>query len=171
MNHRAPVRPPAAFRGAAVGALSAALAVAAHGAGGGGLPQSSSLTLLAAACVGLGVLVAQYSARGAPATAVALVAGQSLGHLVLAVETPGHALLPGAVMLSAHAAATVVCAIAVSAVEQLYGPIVAVWRAVFATRPYPVTAPRHVPPTSDHHLPVVALLRASISRRGPPIPA
>ncbi|NLG55424.1 MAG: hypothetical protein GX542_07210 [Rhodococcus sp.] len=176
MSLRTPVSPPAAFRGAAVGVFSGAFAVAAHAAAGGGLPHSSSLTLLAAACVGLGVLVAQRTPRSVPAfTAAALAVGQLLGHLVLAVETPGHALVPSGMMLAAHAVATVVCASAVSAAERLYGPlvssVVSLWRTTFTAGPSPAATVTLLPRCETHATAVVAILRASISRRGPPVSA
>nr|WP_256938495.1 hypothetical protein [Rhodococcus qingshengii] len=52
----------ATLRGTAVGSASAALAVAAHGIGGGELPQSSSLTLLLAVCATVGAVTATLPA-------------------------------------------------------------------------------------------------------------
>lgn len=160
---------PAAFRGGAVAAFSGALAVAAHALGGGGLPHSSSLTLLAAACIAVGVLFTRCSRGGGFAVAAALVAGQFVGHLALTVQMPDHAVVPGAAMLVAHGVATIVCAAAVSAAVRLYGPIVAVWRAVFSFRRYRVAVARGSVRSTRHLGPVVAVLHASISRRGPPI--
>lgn len=68
----------APLRGTAVGSASAALAVAAHGIGGGELPQSSSLTLLLAVCATVGAVTATLPAlsRGPAALIVALGLGQ-----------------------------------------------------------------------------------------------
>jgi hypothetical protein len=81
-----------------------------------------------------------------------------------------HSAVPAIPMLAAHAAATVVCALLIANAERLYGPLVHVWRVVLRGVPHPVSAatPPHVPARPAN--PVDALLRASISRRGPPVP-
>ncbi|ELB94746.1 hypothetical protein Rwratislav_02292 [Rhodococcus wratislaviensis IFP 2016] len=171
MSPAAPPRPPP-FGGSAVGALVAALAVAAHGIGGGGLPESAALTLLFVTCSGVGAVTAQLPARvhGPLALVGALGVGQVAGHFALTLTSHVHSVVPAVPMLAAHAAATVICALLIANAERLYGPLVHVWRVVLRGEPQPVSAAptAHVPARPAN--PVDALLRASISRRGPPVP-
>ncbi|WP_213574823.1 hypothetical protein [Rhodococcus sp. USK13] len=161
----------ATLRGAAVGALSAGLAVAAHGAGGGGFPASAALTLLLLACSGVGAITANLPPRFHSNSALlgALGFGQVAGHLTLAATAHVHAVLPAAPMLLAHAAATVVCALLIASAEQLYRSLVHVWRVVLRGEPRPVAVAAALPHPVPRRNPVDALLRASISRRGPPV--
>lgn len=168
-----PARPAATatLRGSAVGALVAGLAVAAHGIGGGGLPESAALTLLLVTCSGVGAVTAQLPARfhGPLALVAALGAGQVAAHFALTLTSHMHSAVPAVPMLAAHAAATVVCALLIANAERLYGPLVHVWRVVLRGEPQPVSAAKtaHLPARPAN--PVDALLRASISRRGPPV--
>ena len=168
-----PARPAATatLRGSAVGALVAALAVAAHGIGGGGLPESAALTLLFVTCSGVGAVTAQLPARvhGPLALAGVLGVGQVAGHFALTLTSHVHSAVPAVPMLAAHAAATVICALLIANAERLYGPLVHVWRVVLrgAPRRISVVTTTHVPARPAN--PVDALLRASISRRGPPV--
>ncbi len=161
----------ATLRGAAVGALSAGLAVAAHGAGGGGFPASAALTLLLLACSGVGAITANLPPRFHSNSALlgALGFGQVAGHLTLAATAHVHAVLPAAPMLLAHAAATVVCALLIVSAERLYRSLVHVWRVVLRGEPRPVAVAAALPHPVPRRNPVDALLRASISRRGPPV--
>ncbi|NLE78965.1 MAG: hypothetical protein GX610_05165 [Rhodococcus sp.] len=163
--------PTALLRGAAVGALSAGLAFAAHGMGGGIAPAPAALVLLVAVCAGLGAVTATLPRHRFTRLSLvaALGAGQLLGHLALSTTAHTHSVVPPLAMLGAHAAATLLCAALVAGAESLYGPIVRVLRVVLRppaplvpTTPSLVVAPRPADP-------VGALLRASISRRGPPV--
>lgn len=160
----------ATLRGCAVGALTAALAVAGHGYGGGGYPTSAALTLLVLCCGGVGALAGSLTASRAALVAT-LAGGQVLGHLVLSATLPHpHADLGarGTSMLAAHAVATAVCGVLILAAEKLYGPITRALRVLFRG-PAPATARstgRPVPfcPVTFSHL----RLDHVISRRGPP---
>jgi hypothetical protein len=160
----------APLRGGAVGALTAALAVAGHGLAGGGLPTAAALTLLVLCSIGAGALAA--TAGGTRASLVAaLGGGQLLGHLALSSAVAHQHAQGGAsaaVMLAAHAAATVLCAALILAAEKLHGSITRVLRVVLRHAP---ALPRIRPgqptpsaPDSLRHL----LLDHVVSRRGPP---
>lgn len=163
--------PTAPLRGTAVGAASAALAVAAHGMAGGALPHSSSLTLLLAACAAVGVITATVPmlTRGPLSLLAALGAGQLVAHTTMTLADHSHGASPGTAMLGAHVGATVVCAMVVLAAERLCGALTRTLDVVL-TSPAPPAVTTHHPriSTGSHPGPVEALLRASISRRGPP---
>lgn len=167
MPHADPT-PTAALRGVAVGALVPALAVAAHGIAGGGYPSPTALTLLFAVCAGVGALTATLT-RGPGALVGALGVGQVAAHAALALTAHTHTAAHAPTMVAAHAAATLVCAALIATSERLHPLIRRTLRVVLraaAPRPSP-DAPRLLDfarPTR----PVDALLRASISRRGPP---
>ncbi|CAM2955142.1 MFS transporter [Prescottella defluvii] len=166
--------PTAALRGGAVGAAAAALAIAAHGVVGGGFPGSTALTLLLAACIGVGTIVGGLPvlSRSRTALLAALAAGQGAGHLALTVasDTHAHAGVPGAAMLAAHAAATVVCAVLVLGAEGLYGPVTRVVRWVLAPPILAVeSAPAPLPRPRCRRAPRPAVLAVGLSRRGPPV--
>ncbi|TQC48688.1 hypothetical protein EEB14_13395, partial [Rhodococcus sp. WS4] len=142
------------------------------GGGGGGLPESAALTLLLVTCGGVGAITAQTPARfhGRLALVGALGAGQVAAHFALTLTSHAHSAVPAAPMLAAHAVATVACALLIANAERLYGPLVHVWRVVLRGAPLPVSVvtSTHLPTRPAN--PVDALLRASISRRGPPVP-
>ncbi|MBT1190654.1 hypothetical protein [Rhodococcoides kroppenstedtii] len=156
-----------AFRGAAVGALTGALAVAAHATADGGV-DSTSLTLVALVSVGLGLTASTVGTRRDGRIPIVgwLAAGQVIAHLVLVLAT-GHAHPVGAPMLAAHAAAVVVGAVLVASAERLAAVVGSVLRAV---RFVPlVPAPAGSPPLTGHLSAVVPVpLLPALSRRGPP---
>ncbi len=165
------------LRGTAVGALTAALAFAAHGYGGADLPSSRDLLLLLIGAGVVGAIVAETSwlTRGRLPMLAALLCGQTLGHLILVASASGHALVHphtiGWPMLLAHLAAAAACVALIELVERLYGPLTTLVRAAVSTKaPTPVAArgrllPRVDVPRSDDG--IVGL--HSISRRGPPV--
>lgn len=157
-----------AFRGAAVGALTGALAVAAHATADGRTPDSTSLTLVALVSVGLGLTASTVGTRRDGRIPIAgwLSAGQVIAHLVLVLAT-GHAHPVGAPMLAAHAAAVVVGAVLVASSERVAAVVGSVLRAV---RFVPlVPAPAGSPPLTGHLSAVVPVpLLPALSRRGPP---
>ena len=178
--------PAASLRGGAVGALTVALAVAAHGTAGGAYPSGSALTFLMIVGIGVGavsMLPSPSSGRAALTTVLGgLVFGQFAGHLALAVAVSGtsavpheavhaHSVVPSTPMLVLHLAASVAAAALICVAEQLYGPITSIIRAVL--RP-PLTLP--VSPirlvTIDRPTyPAPLSFTTSISRRGPPASA
>ncbi|MGC0366834.1 hypothetical protein ABH922_004818 [Rhodococcus sp. 27YEA15] len=165
--------PTAPLRGTAVGAASAALSVAAHGMGGGAVPQVSSLTLLIAVCAAVGAVVATLPglARGPLALVGALAAGQLSAHTAMTLTVHSHSASPGLAMLGAHIGATFVCALLVLAAERLFHVLGRALRAVLVPPTLPVVGTRrHAISTGIHRRPIDEYLRAAISRRGPPLP-
>lgn len=160
----------APLRGSAVGVAAAALATAAHGIGGGELPQTSSLTLLLAACSAVGVIAATVPgfARGTLPLIAALGFGQLAAHTAMTLSVHPHFTAPGPAMLGAHILATIVCALLILAAEHLFRVVTHVVHVVLTSPAAPVPIRVHRFTTTHHHGPVDALLRASISRRGPP---
>ncbi|CCQ14345.1 Hypothetical membrane protein [Rhodococcus sp. AW25M09] len=127
----------APLRGGAVGSVTAALAVAAHGMAGGGYPHGSALALLVVVSIGIGALTA--IPRRSTVLLPALMGGQLLAHVALSLTDMSgsmsehqHSLLPSAAMIGFHAAASIVAGLLIAAAERLYGPITSVVRAVLA---------------------------------------
>ncbi|MEV3962066.1 hypothetical protein AB0M34_14405 [Nocardia sp. NPDC050193] len=126
---------PAPLRGCVVGATTGILAVAAHGVAGGGYPTSAgaALLLLTALVTGAAagsIIGGSVRLRGGPDRSIltALAAGQFAAHWTLTgltghhgspVETT-HETLPGVAMAAFHLLAVAVCALAITAAEQLY---------------------------------------------------
>src|SRR5690349_8507438 len=94
------------LRGLATGLLTAALAVAAHGVGGGAPPEGAATAQLMVLAAVIGALAASFPrAAQAPVLVCLLAAGQLLGHLLLSAvghHHAGSAGPPAGVMLSAH---------------------------------------------------------------------
>lgn len=111
----------AQVRGAAVGSVSGAVSIAAHGVAGGGMPPSqSAVVLLLAACAGVGAAVAAVTVRDRNwlFLLAALTAGQVVGHTTLTVvDDHAHGLELSPAMIAAHLAAVAVSAAVVRAVE------------------------------------------------------
>ncbi|PTR25598.1 hypothetical protein C8K36_10628 [Rhodococcus sp. OK519] len=173
MSTRRPA-PTAALRGGAVGALAAALAVAAHGIAGGGFPGSAALTLLLASCAAVGATVGGIPVLGRSRVALlaALAAGQGAGHLTLTLVSDSHvhAGTPATAMLAAHAAATVVCAGLILGAERLYGPVTRVIRTVLTPPTLGVQSTLSARPRPlDRRAARLTVLATGLSRRGPPL--
>jgi hypothetical protein len=131
-------------RGALVGASSAVITTGAHCAAGGGMPRGAALLIALLVCASVGTLcgITRFDGRVSRplSTAAALGAAQLLGHVSLVV-TGGHhhggdvlGLSPS--MIAAHAAAAILLAVAITAVEHLYVVCSSVlcWLRLFATR-------------------------------------
>ena len=116
------------MRGMATGLLTAALAVAAHGVVGGGLPRGAATALLAVLAAAIGSLAATVPrADRLPALFGLLAVGQLLGHLMLSAaghHHPESTAPPAVAMLAAHLLAIVVGAALIVAGDRL-------WRALF----------------------------------------
>lgn len=168
--------PSSRLRGIAVGALTVALGVAAHGAGDGALPAPVDfvLLLIAATLVGAVVTETSWLARGRLPLLAALLGGQGLGHLILTASGEhgmAHQAATSWQMLLAHLAAALVCAGLIGLIERFYGPLTALIRAATARcgrppGPEPRSLPTH-PPAARLGLSAAGL--HSISRRGPPV--
>lgn len=161
----------APLRGCVVGATSAVLAVAAHGASGGGYPSSAgaALLLLTAAVTGF----VSGSVRGGAAAGrirpllLSLAGGQLAGHWALTGLTGHHTGGAAAetatgqpaalVMFAAHLLAIGVCALAITGAERLYRVASAVLRAL--------TGPPGSPPGASR---VLAAATGTMPRGGAP---
>lgn len=168
------VSPAASLRGGAVGALTVALAVAAHGMAGGGFPAGSAWVFLA--IVGLGtaaITTIPHSRVQLVAAFGGLFLGQMASHTALVVGNPhemmhGHSILPSPTMLGFHVAASAVSAALVCIAERLYGPITSIVRAVLdPPLPLPRRASRQSYDARRAPSPLHFFMM-SISRRGPP---
>ena len=170
--------PAASLRGGAVGALTVALAVAAHGMAGGGYPSGSATVFLLIVAIGVGAIASMpnpRSSRSQLATVLGgLLLGQSASHIALAVGNPlemmhGHSIVPSATMIGFHLAASAATAVLVCAAEGLYGPVTSIVRAVLDP-PLPLpgvsTGPFFVGNPEKSSL---QFFGTSISRRGPPV--
>lgn len=124
----------ARWRGGLVGACSAAVAVGAHGLGGGVLPDGAALVLLVLGCAVVGTAASggRFGCRGVSAVAAFLGIGQLVGHLTLAAASGhAHGLTVAPEMVVAHLGAAVVCAVLICAAEQLWSALATyVWRLV-----------------------------------------
>ncbi|MEU1984655.1 hypothetical protein [Nocardia sp. NPDC019395] len=145
---------PAHMRGCVVGLATGALAVAAHGAAGGGYPSSTGVALLLLTTLvtgwASGSVVAdvrgRYTHRAVtPGLGILLplAAGQLAGHWALTGLTGHHSgadtalgesvagPLPAA-MLAAHLLAVLLCALVIAATERLYREASAALRVLLA---------------------------------------
>ncbi|MFE3223950.1 hypothetical protein [Nocardia sp. NPDC059228] len=170
---RSPTDHTARLRGAAVGASSGAVAILAHGLGGGAtLLDGSALALLFAACTLIGVVVATLRPRyGIAGTMAMLAVGQSIGHAALSMSPGHHQHSSSPSMLLAHLVAIPVGALAIRAAEAgIRRAITSVRRFILALgsilRP---PAPRLRPRRADDRAEARRLLVSpGIGRRGPP---
>ncbi|MFI6777099.1 hypothetical protein [Nocardia sp. NPDC050412] len=140
-----PGQPSGSPRGCLVGGTVGALAIAAHGAAGGGFPDSaeSALLLLVSALTGWAAGRLWQGTDGRWAVLGPLALGQLAGHAVLSGlidHTHTHAAapqvdryLPTGWMLLAHSSATLGCVALILLAERLYGMASSVIRAVSAT--------------------------------------
>ncbi|MGW5453939.1 hypothetical protein [Nocardia sp. NPDC003979] len=170
---RSPTDQTAGIRGVSVGAASGAVAVLAHGLGGAsGVPASSSLVLLFAACALVGVVAGTFP-RGAHAvsTMAVLAVGQYVGHTALSLG-PGHSHHGVTVaMVIAHLVAIPLGALAIRGAEVGLGrAISSVCRLVIALVGVVGVPSRPTVPVPDAERAIVRQLlrRPVISLRGPP---
>ena len=162
----------ARLRGTAAGMLTAALAVAAHGAAGGAAPTGTAAVLLAVLAATVGGLSATI-ARTADARVLVglLAAGQVAGHLMLVAAGHSHGgpVRPTAAMLVAHAVAIVVGAILIAAGDRLCRAVSRVVEVATRAVVPPVPGRAVVVAVADQPLRSALLLAASLSHRGPPV--
>jgi hypothetical protein len=164
----------ARLRGGATGLVTAALAVAAHGVGGGTAPTGAAavqLTLLAAT---IGTLAATIAHAARARVLVGLLAvGQLIGHVMLSAVEHHHTLSPAppaGAMLAAHLLAIVAGAVLIAAGDRLCRAVSRAARAVVRMVCPPVAVAGVVPARrADHPLRSALLLAASMSHRGPPV--
>ncbi|MBP2188166.1 hypothetical protein [Nocardia goodfellowii] len=157
--------------------MSAALAIAAHGAAGGAFPDSveATLVLLVAALTGGAAAAAPAGHRRAGVLAM-LAAGQYAGHSVLSgLHSHAHETtatrLPGWWMPAAHVVATLVCAALILLAQRLYLVASGAIRRVL-TRPHSL---RRTSSSAGWPAPARVSYRFSpngaIGPRAPPVPA
>lgn len=164
----------ARLRGAAVGAWSAAMAVAAHGFAGGGIPGESSIVALILACAAIGTAVgaAVSSGRRYLVLVVALCAGQLVGHFALVLtESHAHGGNFSLLMLASHVVAAAACAALICSAERLYCVAASTLdQLIVATSaPVPVVGPlRTSPPLYRPSVVLRLLVSAGAGTRGPP---
>ncbi|WP_099042499.1 hypothetical protein [Mycobacterium neglectum] len=160
-------------RGVATGLLTAALAVAAHGAGGGAIPNGAVTSLLAVLAATAGALATTIPQTGTPRCLLGLLAAsQLLGHLLLSTADHHHvgsAAPPAAAMLATHLLAIVAGAILIGVGERLWRALSVAVRGVvrigYAVAARPMTVARR----ADQPLRSALMLAASVSHRGPPV--
>jgi len=162
--------PAALLRGVSVGALTAALAVAAHAAAGGIVLPGAAAVLLAVLSAGVGAVAGSTERAADPRVLIGLlVAGQAVGHLTLAAAGHSHTRDLSAAMLAAHLLAVVAGAALVAGAERLCRSLSTALRAATGPTPYlPATPARRAVYRAVQPLQSSLLIAASISLRGPP---
>jgi len=161
----------ARLRGAAAGLFTATLAVAAHGAAGGGLPTGTAVALLAVLAGTVGALAAGSSRAVDPRAMIGLLAaGQLVGHLMLGAHDHGMHASPGPAMVAAHLLAVAVGTILIGTVDRLCHAVSRVVAATVRRVIAPIPAqPLPVDAGADQPLRSALALAASLSHRGPPV--
>ncbi|MEU0498233.1 hypothetical protein [Mycobacterium sp. NPDC006124] len=154
--------------------MTAALAVAAHGVAGGGLPSGPTAAVLALLSATLGTLVATVrDAVDFRVLVAVLSAGQLVGHVLLSSSGHAHSAAGGAPplpMLCAHLVAVTLGAALISAGGRLAAALSRVTVAAARVVHLPVAAPAPSPVDgADQPLQSARLLSASLSHRGPPV--
>lgn len=163
-------RRPALLRGGAVGALTAALALAAHGTASGMFPAGAATAQLLVLAGAVGA-VASTTRRGFWPLLTVLAAGQALGHHLLGVGDHPHVSAHPLTMLAAHLAAVLAGALLIGAGERLCAALSRTVAAIAGPVSLPVTPATLTYRAEGQPLHSVSLLRSSISHRGPPVPA
>ncbi|MCU1643882.1 MAG: hypothetical protein JWN03_4157 [Nocardia sp.] len=163
----------ARLRGAAVGAASGAVALGAHGLGGGNAtPEGSSLALLFAACGLIGVVVASLRPRyGLISLMGMLAAGQAIGHIALSTSPEHHHHAASPIMLIAHLVAIPFGAMVIRAAEAgMRRAVTSVRRFMVVLGIAPVPPAHRARTTTPDDRAVLRRLLVSpgIGRRGPP---
>ncbi|MUL83194.1 MULTISPECIES: hypothetical protein [unclassified Mycolicibacterium] len=161
----------APLRGTAVGMLTAALAVAAHGVAGGTLPGGAVVAQLVVLAVTLGTVAATVTGANRATVLWALLGtGQLLAHVLLATAGHSHGARPGLVMFGAHLTAVSLGAGLIACGARLCAAVSRVVRAVVrAGRTVPVPPACVMACGTDQPLQSALFLAASVSHRGPPV--
>jgi hypothetical protein len=167
-----PAGPVDRIRGVMTGLLTAALAVAAHGAGGGVLPNGAATVSLAVLAGTAGALATNTSCASSLRYLMGLLAaGQVLGHLLLSVAGHHHAgsAAPAASMLAAHLLAIAAGATLIGAGERLWHALSRAVHAVVRVACIVGARPVAIRRRADQPLRSALLMAASMSHRGPPV--
>lgn len=160
----------APLRGTAVGSLTAALAIAAHGVAGGALPGGAVAAQLVVLAATLGTVAATLGSSHRTAVLWGLLGtGQLLAHGLLATAGHGHGA-PGLAMFGAHVAAVSLGAGLIACGARLSAAVSRVVRVVVrAGRVAPRSTNCVTARSADQPLHSALLLAASMSHRGPPV--
>ncbi|WP_424183677.1 hypothetical protein ACOBQX_17015 [Actinokineospora sp. G85] len=169
-------------RGVLLGFSSTALAVAAHGIAGGGVPDTAATVVLAALVGWAGTGIADRRTGFVP-TLLLLGGGQTTLHVLLshvAVAHPGEtapgSLLPTPLMLALHGVALLLTALLLTKASAAFATAAAALRglvraiAVVLRVPEPPSRGPVAPPAQGSFF-MAVLLRRVCGRRGPPLPA
>ncbi|TSD93454.1 hypothetical protein FOS14_23160 [Skermania sp. ID1734] len=162
--------------GAAVGASIGALTIAAHGMGGGAIPDSTALTVLFAICAVAGCLVSGKAHLTLPRLLAVLGGGQVLAHYAIGQLTAAHmpmqmhvdAVASQPAMACAHTVATFGCA---GLILFAHRCLTVLGTAVAAVLRMNRAWPRRTQHVTVDSTPVVSAgthALGPISRRGPP---
>lgn len=166
-------------RGVVLAAASAALAVAAHGIAGGGMPGMVPTLLLSfgVSATGIGLANRRYSLG---VVVVLLGVTQLVTHLLLSVDSSGMSGMSpetfnGLTMLGAHAAAVLVTSLLLVWADTLLFALARTLRRLLpiVVAPAPIAVARQRPrlsAASRGHVTAVSLCRIN-ARRGPPVVA
>ncbi|WP_406639938.1 hypothetical protein [Amycolatopsis sp. WGS_07] len=166
----------AAVRGGLLALSSASLAVTAHAAADGGLPDPA-LTLLLTGLLGWTATALAGRARGPLGTVAVLGGGQLVMHLVLTTlgghDPSGAAPSDGWAMTAAHAVATLLTALVLARADAMLLAVLHVVRVILPllVRPLPVPAAAGgvARPRAVRVVPLLSVeLRRVRGRRGPP---
>ncbi len=163
-------RRPALLRGVAVGALTAALALAAHGTAAGAFPAGGSVTALLV-LAGAVAAVAAVARGGVVTLATVLAAGQAVGHQLLGIDGHSHLQVNPAAMLVAHTIAVGAGALLIGAGERLGAALSRTVAVITGPRSPRVPSAPSARRSAGQPLQSALLVRASISHRGPPVAA
>lgn len=167
-------------RGVTLAVTSAALAVAAHTAGGGAVPDTGLTVLLTVGVAAIGIAMADRRCS-TPAILTLLGCSQAATHVLLSFESMDmHMAMGGAgphpnaaVMLGAHAVAVLLTAGLLAKADAAVFLVAAVlaWLlpVLFTVPPVPEAPARPLPRVHPRNVVVTVLLRRSNARRGPPV--
>jgi hypothetical protein len=166
--------PAVPLRGISVGVLTAALAVAAHGAAGGGWPGGAVVAQLALLAVTLGAVASTVRAANRAGVLVGLLgAGQLLAHVLLAIDGHSHGSHPpqsSVLMPAAHLVAVTVGALLIAGGIRLCATLSRVVCGVACrAHPVPAATTRIVVRSADQPMQSARQLATSVSHRGPPV--
>ncbi|WP_254206038.1 hypothetical protein [Nocardia alni] len=167
----------ARVRGGSAGAVSGALAIAAHGWTAQGMPvRSSTLILLVGVCAVVGALVTGLRPLRTTrlGLAVALVGGQVLGHCALAIDMVGmmhERSMWSSEMLGAHIAAALVAAVVIQGAEAAYRELCSVLSRMLPilVRPPAIQSASSLRITHRDNIVQRILATDSLRTRGPPL--
>lgn len=165
------------MRSLVVGSVCVLVSVAGHAAGGGAVPGVAGWLLLSAVCLaGAGVLSARRWT--AVRLLVALVAAQTVAHVLLHLTAPSAAAGPpgSAGLALGHACAAVVLAVLLAreeavlwrVVDLLLGGLLALWPGLPTGTPAVVPAGDGADRRASAAAPRSALVLLTAPRRGPP---